>query len=57
MTAQIIFIAILLLDLVVAGYKHNKPKEGNYNMFADIFNIALITVLLYWGGFFDVLFK
>lgn len=57
MIPQIIYIIFLIINLILIGYNHDKPKTGKHNMFTDIIVLAISIGLLYWGGFFDPLFK
>lgn len=57
MIPQIIYIILLIINLILIGYNHDKPKTGKHNMFTDIIVLAILIGLLYWGGFFDPLFK
>lgn len=57
MTPQIIYIALILINIYFAGLYHDKPKEGNHDAFITILRMILMTSLLFWGGFFDKLFK
>jgi hypothetical protein len=57
MTPQIIYIGIFLINLVLSGYKHGKDRTGTHNLWVDLVAYALGIGLLYWGGFFDPLFK
>jgi hypothetical protein len=56
MAPQIIYICLILLNLVLFGYRHGKEKTGKYNMFVDLIALILMTGLVYWGGFFNPLF-
>jgi len=47
MIPQFIYIGLVLIALVSAGYKHNKPKEGKHNMYTDIITMAIMIGLLY----------
>ena len=57
MAPQIIYIVLVLINLVMFGYRHGKPKTGNHNIWVDLIAITLVIALLYWGGFFDPLLK
>lgn len=46
--AMIIWISwIVLLGL----FEHGKPRKGEGNFFVSLFSAALLTVILYTGGF------
>ena len=57
MGAQITYIILLLIGLMISSYQHGKPKEGKHNLFIDLFSYFISVLILYWGGFFDILFK
>jgi len=57
MVPQIIYIIMVAFYLVMSGYQHEQPKEGYHNVWDNLIALALQLGLLYWGGFFDVLFK
>jgi hypothetical protein len=57
MWPQITVIVLLILGLGVAIGTHGNPKEGNKSFWETFINSFITTALLYWGGFFDVLFK
>ena len=57
MTPQIIYICLICINLIIYGYRHNKPRTGKYNLWTDLLALALGVGLVYWGGFFDNLFK
>jgi len=54
---QIIYILLFLLGLVSAGLRHDKPKEGKYNLYSDLIAIIIQALLMLWGGFFHVFFE
>ena len=49
---QIIMIVMLSLVLFINATKHNKPREGKYNVWQTLVGIAIQISLLTWGGFF-----
>lgn len=55
MTPQIIYICIILIDLILIGYYHGKPKKGKHNVFVNLIVMAITLSLLCWGGFFNVI--
>lgn len=57
MVPQIIYMILLVINLVLIGKNHNKPKEGKYNMWTSLLALACGVLLIWWGGFFDPLFK
>jgi hypothetical protein len=54
MTAQIIYLVLAFIGLLLAANKHGKPKK-NYNFWHSFIAMCIVLSLLYWGGFFDVL--
>ena len=57
MGAQITYIVLVLISLMINSYQHGKPKEGKHNVFVYLISLGISASILYWGGFFDVLFK
>ncbi len=45
---------MVALEAIIATAKNGKPK-GNYNAGTHIISWLLVTALLWWGGFFDVM--
>lgn len=56
MTAQIIFITLVILSLMFHSYKHGKDR-GKYNIIYYTLDMCFTIFLLYWGGFFDPILK
>jgi len=57
MIPQIILIVIFTIDLGYVGALHGQPQKYKYDMGAKIFETILFGALLYFGGFFDPMFK
>ncbi len=53
-TQAIIWLVLLAINLLSNAYMHGKPKTGNYNFWAYLFNVGLYFWLLYAGGFFTI---
>lgn len=54
--------AILIIISFSFGFalhaiKHGQDVDSEYNVFWNAVSIAVKAGILYWGGFFDVLFK
>jgi len=56
MWPQIILIIIWGLSLGLSIEKHGKPV-GNTNAWISLISISLTGSILWWGGFWDPLFK
>lgn len=52
----IIYLGLNVLNVVGSISMHGKP-HGPWNAMDALFDFIVIGALLYWGGFFDVLFK
>ena len=57
MIPQIIFLVMIAIEAIVVIAKHGQQKSGQYNALFHIFSWGLITALIWWGGFFDVMLK
>lgn len=55
MIPQLIYLAFMLTGLGLLIEQHGKLQM--INAFSSIFAQALTLLILYWGGFFDVLLK
>lgn len=49
---QIILIVLASIDVIVHAALHETPR-GNYNVFIQIIDKAILMALLIWGGFFS----
>ena len=49
---QIILVAWYVLTLGYTLAMDGKPKEGNHSFGQTFITVALVMVLLWWGGFF-----
>lgn len=52
-TPEIILIVIWSMGLLLTGYKHGKPRDSNYNIFAYILALSIRIALLVWAGLFN----
>jgi L-asparagine transporter-like permease len=50
---QIILVALLFIDLLIAANKHGKQKTGKFDFWVTFTSTATIILLIWWGGFFD----
>ena len=57
MTAQIIYVILFIVALLIAANKHGKTKTEVYNFWTSLVSQLIGLGLLYWGGFFNVFFK
>lgn len=48
---QIITIALMSINLLLASYLHGEPR-GNVNFWHNYFSACITVGLLIWGGFF-----
>ncbi len=48
---QAILLGLMAVDLAYATAKHGEPR-GNYDVFGTILSLAIVGLLLNWGGFF-----
>lgn len=53
MTATIILIILLVLDLGITLAKHGEPKGGTYSFWVTLLAVALQVYLYYAAGLFD----
>jgi hypothetical protein len=54
---QIIYIVFIGLSLGISLVQHGKTSERKENFWSTLLASALMIGLLYWGGFFNPLFK
>ncbi len=52
MTAQVIYLVMLVMGLLLMANKHGKPRD-NYNFWSYSVATVIQLSILYWGGFFD----
>jgi len=56
MWPQIIYFVLLIVTLTATLCKHGQPQD-NYNFYTTFFGCVLMFGLLWWGGFFDPMFR
>lgn len=52
MTAQIVYLVLIFMSLLLNANQHGKPKTGNHNFWIHFISTIIVLALLYWGGFF-----
>jgi hypothetical protein len=57
MLPQLIVIALMLFSLGISAQRSGTPKTGDNNFWVDVTSTIITLVLLWWGGYFDVLIK
>lgn len=57
MIPQIIYIVIIFIGLLCEAYLHGEKRKDSYNIFIRLVSVAIWTGILYWGGFFNPMFK
>jgi len=58
MTAQIVFLVYFALELIVSAVLHGKERKVNkVSFWRTLLIIIFYLILLFNGGFFDVLLK
>ena len=50
---QIIMLAIMFINLLVAANAHGKPKEGRVDFWSILIGQIILFSLLMFGGFFN----
>ena len=51
---QVIMICLFVFNFAINAVKHGEAKEGHsarYNIYIDIASTVIMTLLLWWGGF------
>lgn len=56
MSAQVLVLCLWVINLIFAAYMHGKPKIGNYSFIDSLCSVVITYIILYSGGFFDVMF-
>jgi hypothetical protein len=57
MLPQIVYLGLALLGLGIELERHGKPKEGEHNFGISLISTTITICILWWGGFFNPLFK
>jgi hypothetical protein len=50
---EVIFICIECLGLGIMLVKHGQMRDDKYNIWSQLISAAVMTGLLFWGGFFN----
>lgn len=50
---QIIVIVLYALSIGLTWAKHGTPETGKHNVFSSVLSVALMSGLLWWGGFWS----
>lgn len=53
MWPKLLMILYLMLGLCIEISQHGKPKEGIYNVQHYVIGATIITLILWWGGFWN----
>jgi len=57
MLPQIIVLCLLAMSLGISLVKDGEPKNENYSVWTSLLSAVILLGLLFWGGFFGVLFN
>lgn len=57
MIPQILYLLLVSMGLGIVLSQHGEPKEGEYNFYVTLTVAVVESLILYWGGFFDVFFS
>lgn len=57
MIPQIIVLVMVVFGLGFKASKNGEPTGDTYNFWGSVLNYSITLFLMYWGGFFDPLFK
>lgn len=49
---EIAILIMLGIDLLLNSYLHGRTKEGRYNFWINLINVAIWILLLKWAGLF-----
>lgn len=52
---QLVWMMLIVVGLIGSLYNHGKPKVENF--WVTLLSISIGVIILYYGGFFDVLLK
>ena len=56
MAPQIIYLSIVFIGLLIAANLHGKERTP-HNFWVTLVATAITISLMYWGGFFNPIFK
>ena len=48
---QLLFLLLGILEIIIFTVKHGQSRD-DYNAFIKVLDLAILTALLTWGGFF-----
>lgn len=57
MIPQLILIFFMMFNIVINTIKHGEDKKQEYNIWTTIIAVIINIIILYCGGFWDVLNK
>lgn len=57
MAPQIVMIVAIAIALGINVAQHGKTKTGKYNIWDTVISRGLTVAILWWGGFWEVLYK
>jgi hypothetical protein len=57
MAPQLIVLFLMVLAIGLSMGQHGNAKTGNHNLLTDIISNGITFGLLWWGGFFKILFE
>jgi len=49
---QVIYVVIAVVYLLICMLMHGIETSHKVDFFSEVFEVGILTVLLYWGGFF-----
>ncbi len=49
---QIVMLALIFINLLLSAHLHEKPKD-DHNFWADLISMSILSLILWWGGFFN----
>ena len=49
----LVWVILVTITLTVDLLQHDKPKTGTHDFRVSVCSIALMALLLWWGGFFE----
>lgn len=48
---QVTYLILLVIGVAISAEKHGKPRTGNYSFPTSLVAAAIISAILYFGGF------
>jgi len=55
MIAQLIYIMLSLVGLMIHTVNHGEAKDDKYNVYSKMSSLFIFNIILYYGGFWDCL--